>query len=270
MDLNRNQDAGSATNRIEEIKSKGFDLDFSSTFNYAFDVYKKMVLMAGLGMLLIVIVFGGALLSVLGLTIGMGSIVDFGDIANSQMTGFFMLIYGVVISVLGGLFAPITAGFLKMAYDGDHNQNVSFGTLFHYYSTNYFKDLFLAGLILSGASMLLSFGFEFLSLQFIGGILSLILTLLTVLAIPLIIFGNMNAVDAILGSVTVVAKNPLMIVGLVIVAYLFVLAGMIALCLGIFFTSPFLYAMIYSIYKHAIGFKDSLENEQIIKSEDYF
>ena len=79
-----------------------------------------------------------------------------------------------------------------------------------------------------------------------------------------------NAMDAILGSVTVVGKNALMVVGLLLVSYLFAMAGMIALCIGIFFTVPFLYAMIYSIYKTAIGFSTDTQDEPIIKSENYF
>ena len=270
MDLKSTHSSASAANRIEEIKSKGYPLDFSLTFNQAFEIYKKIVVTAGLAVLLVIMVFGGAAFALFGLTSSMGSLLDFGTFGFSQMSGLFMLVYAGAVALFGGLLAPLTAGFIKMAYDGDHDQVVSFNSILYYYSTSYFKDLFLSGLILSAISMTFSLGFQSMGLDFFGGILSLILSLLTFLSIPLIIFGNLNAVDSILASVTVIGKNPLMVVGLLIVAYLFALAGMIALCIGVFFTVPFLYAMIYSIYKNSVGLNAGNDNEQIIKSEDYF
>ena len=269
MDLNTNQHSASTASRIQEIKMKGYHLDFTETFNEAFEIYKKIALIAGLGVLLVVvgaIIFGfGGLALFIGGDLTIDNFQMFNDPDSSLQ---FEIIYLGFLSLLTALITPITAGFLQLAYDADKNQDVSFGTIFSFYSHPAFKNLFISGLILSALSAVISIGFKFLDLEMLGILLSIIITFLTFLTVPLIIFGKLSALDAIQASITVVSKNPLMIIGLLIVAYLFALMGLIALCIGYLFTTPFLYAMYYSIYKKSVGIDtDAVE---LVKSEDYF
>ena len=71
--------------------------------------------------------------------------------------------------------------------------------------------------------------------------------------IPLIVFGNLNATEAIKSSVIIVSKQPLVLLGLLIVAVIAGIIGIFGLCIGIFFTLPFMYSMNYVIYKTIIG-----------------
>ena len=91
----------------------------------------------------------------------------------------------------------------------------------------------------------------------LGLAISLIISFLTFLSIPLIVFGNLNAIDAIKGSIIIVSKQPLTLVGLLIVSTLFCMIGLIAVCIGIFFTMPFIYSMYYCIYDAIIGDEES-------------
>jgi uncharacterized membrane protein len=109
-------------------------------------------------------------------------------------------------------------------------------------------------------SNVFSSGLQFAGYQWLGLIISLSLALLTFLTIPLIIFGNLKAIEAIQGSIIMVSKQPLIIAGLLIVATIFVMLGLIAFCVGIFFTMPIIYAMHYTIYASIIN-----DSEEIVE-----
>ncbi|HEU0137759.1 MAG TPA: hypothetical protein VFQ50_10760, partial [Flavobacterium sp.] len=96
--------------RIEQIRSRGFELDFTETFNDTFEIYKKIAVNAGL--LFIIIAIVGTIV-VVGLA---GAILGFAAITES-LSGFdpaaakspvFIVGYILFISVLSGFFAPVT------------------------------------------------------------------------------------------------------------------------------------------------------------------
>jgi hypothetical protein len=97
---------------------------------------------------------------------------------------------------------------------------------------------------------------ESFGIRFLGIIITYVIAIFTFLVIPLIIFGNLKAIEAIKGSCTIVAKQFFVILGLIIVSYIMALLGLIGFCIGIFFTLPFIYSMYYSIYKDSIGFDE--------------
>jgi hypothetical protein len=79
----------------------------------------------------------------------------------------------------------------------------------------------------------------------------------------LIIFGNLQAIEAIKGSMIVVSKQFFILMGLLIVSLLFTMLGIFGFCIGIFFTMPFIYSMYYSIYNEIIGDNDTEEKSEI-------
>ncbi len=260
MDLKAPNSNFSAKSRIQEIKDRGYHLDFTETFTHAFEIWKKIALMAGAAlvvcMFIVLILFGG----LFALTIG------FSQMGNMAMVNFensnytFIIAYFASIALISALMIPFTAGILKMAYNADHNIDIEFSQIFQYYSSPYLKDLFLSGIVLASISFIFSLGLEMMNLQILGALFVLILSFLTFLTIPLIIFGKLNFSDAIMGSITVVSKNMLIIVGLLLVSFIFALAGFIAFCIGYIFTVSLIYALYYSIYKKSVGF-DSSSNE---------
>ena len=105
-------------------------------------------------------------------------------------------------------------------------------------------------------------------LIFLSFVINVSIGLLTLLTIPLIIFGNLSATAAIKGSITLVKKRFLVILLLLIVGFVgaFII-GIIALCIGIFFTLPFIYSLEYIIYRNAMSIEDINELDEIGSSE---
>lgn len=252
--------------KIETIKNHGYDLDFGTVFNQAFEIYKKIALNAGLALLVISILIGIVAVSsffiFLGISFSMTSLQGF-KVENFSVLG--LLVYILAITFFSAVMSPLSAGLIQMAQDAAKQKEVSFGTVFHYYQTSSFKDIFVATLLIGVLSNLFTTGLQFAGYQWLGFVISMLIALLTFLTLPLIIFGNLSAIDAIQGSIILVSKQPLIIAGLLIVSAIFLMLGLIAFCIGIFFTMPIIYAMHYTIYASILT--DSGENQEAI-SED--
>lgn len=258
--------------RIEEIKTNGYQLDFGTVFEHAFENYKKIALYAGLILLVFSILIGILTLgSIVAVVIGFSSAIDLETFSktmkpeNFEPQNFslnFLGIYIFCIVLFTALLSPFTAGFLKMADCGEKGNEFNVSTIFSYYKSPFFKEIFVASFIItllaSGLSVLLDYSGH----KFIGLLVSLPVSFLTFLAIPLIVFGKLNAIDAIKSSVVIVSKQPLILLGLIIVASIASVLGFIGCCIGIFFTIPFVYSINYCIYDAIIGIEP--ENETVV------
>jgi len=246
---------------IENIKSHGYDLDFGTVFNHAFETYKKIAINGGVAFilyLLLLMILGGGL--VIGI-IGFGTDLD--DLQNLTIANFStvgILVYSVIMILFTSLSSPFNAGLVKMARNASKNEEFSIGTAFEYYSSSYFKDIFIATLILSSFTTLVAVGLELVDYKFLGVLVNLLFSFMTFLTVPLIVFGDLKPIDAIQGSITVVSKQFFILLGLLIVAGLFCMLGIFALCIGIVFTLPILSAITYSIYASVIH-DDENENQ---------
>ncbi|MBF6607348.1 MAG: hypothetical protein ITG00_01260 [Flavobacterium sp.] len=250
--------------RIENIQANGYDIDFSETFSDAFETYKKIALHAGLVLIIVVIVMMAVIFGIIGAAVGFAAFTD--NLTGFQPQNFSTLhqvLYILVLSVFGGIANPFNAGIIKMAFQADAGHPFSVATAFEYYSSSKFGNLFIAGFMITLFGAGLGMILDSLIFPFISTILSVTVSFLTFLTVPLIIFGNLNAVDAIKSSCIVVLKNPLIILGLLIVGILLSLVGFIAFCIGYFFTMPFLYALYYSIYKNSVGISTMSEIDEI-------
>jgi uncharacterized membrane protein len=87
------------------------------------------------------------------------------------------------------------------------------------------------------------------------------------LTIPLIIFGKLSSIDAIKSSIIIVSKQPLILLGLIIVSLIAAIIGIFGFCIGMLFTMPFVYSMNYTIYKNIIGIDSANEIEEIDNTE---
>lgn len=254
--------------RISEIKSEGYDMDFNNTFTTAFDTYKQIALQGGLAYMLFVIVIIAVVFTIVILSVGL---TDFGR----EMTGFRpdnlsivnQAFYILGFSVISGLGYPFGAGLIKMAYAADVNEDFSVGTAFSYYKSAKFLDIFICGFLISILVMIINTGLTMAIGTtwgpFVALLPNIIMGWFTVLSLPLIFIGDLKPVDAILVSFAVVAKKPFLVVALLIIAYILACVGFIGLCIGIFFTLPFTSATFYSIYKHSVGVDDNSEMDEI-------
>lgn len=257
------------TKKINQAVESGYYLDFGTVIEKSFDNYKKIALTGGLAILLITIVILALMFGLIAIVFG---IADF----SGMMTNFNPLdfsavgiaVYILVVVLLSGLTAPIGAGFLKMAYLAEMNKPFSVGTVFDYYKTAHFKELFIAVSLIAVVNMAFTVTFEVLMISFVGSILTYILAFFTLLTVPLIIFGNQTGLDAIGLSFKLVLKQPVILLGLAIVSVIFVLLGFIGLCIGVFFTMPFWYSFLYTTYNSIFPIEELSEIETIGISEE--
>jgi uncharacterized membrane protein len=247
--------------KIERIKQEGYQIDFGTLFNDAFENYKKIALNGGIAFFLILIFFG--IIGFVSFFMAMGS-ENFAEslagfrVENFSGTGAALYIVGTIL--FSGLVCPFMAGIIKMAHCAAKKEEVSIGSVFEYYQNVYFGRLFIATVLITLFSNSFSVISELVGYQWLGILVSCIISFLTFLSIPLIIFGDLKPIDAIKGSIIIVSKQPFILLGLLIVSVLFCAIGIIALCVGIFFTMPFLYSMYYCIYDAIIGDEDTDAN----------
>ena len=239
---------------LENIRANGYDIDFGTVFNSAFENYKKIALHAGLAILLmsifICIATGLLAVGVIGVAISTESLEQF---KVENMSILWLVAYIFCMILFGALASPIHAGLVKMAQCAYQGKDFSVNTVFDYYRSVYFKEIVMATVVITFFSTVLSVGLQWVGFQWLGIMMSLSISVLTFLTIPLIIFGDLKAMEAIEGSILVVSKQFLILFALIIVATIFICLGIFGFCIGIFFTIPFIYALYYTIYREIFG-----------------
>ena len=264
---------------LKLIAENGYELDFSNVFNQAFDNYKKIALLVGAIILILVIgftiIFGG----IAGVFIGIGSYTELLTGMNPASQSTVGILITFIASVIGAaLFAPLTAGIIKIAHLAEINEEFSFSNAFDYYKSEFFKEIFIATCIISSIGSALSTLINLLKsaeivsitdiiLSLSAGVISGLISFLTFLTVPSIIFGEFKAIPAIKASILLVSKNWLLILVLLIVGFIFSLLGIIGFCIGIFFTLPFFYSLQYIIYRTALPITVNSEIDEIGNSE---
>jgi uncharacterized membrane protein len=154
-----------------------------------------------------------------------------------------------------------------MADCAEKGEEFHISTIFEYYKSPYFSEIIIATFLITLITSGLSLTLDFAGIEFVGTLLALTLSFLTFLTVPLIVFGNLKAIDAIKSSIIIVLKQPLVLLGLLIVGGIASLVGFIGCGIGVLFTIPFLYSMSYVIYSAIIGIDSKSELEKIEPSE---
>ncbi|WP_291120397.1 hypothetical protein [Flavobacterium sp. UBA6135] len=248
-------------NLIDKILENGYELDFSKLFEKAFENYKKVAVIIGLLFIIITIITVIVTFSTIIMFVELDDLENIATSINpiyESTTSMMIYIFG--ISLISGLASPMTAGLFKIIHLAEKNNPFSIGNAFDYYKTNHFLQLFSAAFILSFIGIGVTTLLEYNGVQIYGTLFSLLLSFFTFLTIPLIIFSNLSGTDAIHYSIQLVIKQPLIILGLLVVSILLSMVGFIAFCIGIFFTLPFYYSMIYMIYDAILPDSSKEEN----------
>jgi hypothetical protein len=251
--------------RIEEIKKNGYTLNFETVFNHAFENYKKIALYGGLIIFVFFILFSIFAIGVLMAIFGGAVVLDFlkpENLKPEDLSLNFLLIVSAISVIVTALLSPLTAGLIKMAYCAERDEEFQVATMFQYYKAPYFKELFVATFLISVLTSVLSSVINYAQIPFINAIVSITVTLFTLFMIPLIIFGNLKALEAIQTSFMIVSKQPLVLLGLLVVGIIATMVGFIGCCIGIVFTIPFIYSLYYAMYSEVVGFdpETDLEN----------
>ena len=242
------------TSTIESIINHGYDLDFGTVFNKAFENYKKIALVSGIVFIIFTIILAA---------LGMGVFAAFYSTANmagliadlqiQNLSSVAILIYIFSIVIITALLSPVYAGILKIADCANQNQDFSISTAFEYYQNSYFKEIFIASTIVTFLSISISTLAQLINLNIVGILISYTISFFTFLTIPLIIFGDLSAIAAIKASFNIVKKQIIVLLGLLIVGILATCLGIFGFCIGIFFTIPFIFSLYYIIYNEIIG-----------------
>lgn len=240
----------SIPDQIKDIKNHGYALDFSNVLNYAFENYKKIALYAGLILLVFSAFFGFIGCSILAAIFGVEKISNpnFFNIQLQHLSQVQLVYYILGTVFISAIFSPFTAGFLKMADCAQKDEEFKVATIFTYYKTHHFLPIFFATFIISLISSVLSTFLELQKLNNLGLVISLLITFFTFLTIPLIVFGNLKALNAIKSSFILIARQPLVLLALMITIIAALIVGLFGFCIGILFTLPFSYSMTYAIY----------------------
>ncbi|MBL0738203.1 hypothetical protein JI750_14990 [Flavobacterium sp. GN10] len=252
----------STLDQIEDIKKNGYSLDFATVFNHAFENYKKIALYSGLIILVFSIIAAIAFMGIMIAYFGAEAMTkDFiQDFENQQFTSIQLVIQTVAISLIAGLTAPFGAGFLKMADSADKDVEFNVSTIFSYYKAPYFGEIFVAAFIPALLGTALANLVESSGILLVGNLISFMVSYFMFLSIPLIVFGNLRAIDAIKSSIVIVTKNPLNIFAFFIIGFLGSMVGFIGCCVGVIFTVVFNSSMIYATYFAIFGTQSEEED----------
>ena len=254
--------------KMADLKTNGFELKFEDVFNKAFENYKKIALYAGLAIL----IFG--FLFVFLAAIGVISFVGAEHLNENAIKQFeakilkqeYLGYQFIAVLAINSLFSPISSGFLKMAESADKDVEFKMRQFFSYYKWSYFKELFVVIFIITFLGTGIDSLLTFYKIPVLGGIISFIISIFTVLSIPLIIFGKQKAAAAIKASISLTSSHFLTLFLLLFVAFLGSLVGLIGFCIGVLFTIPFNMSMQYAIYDSIIGVET--EDVVVVDSEE--
>ena len=250
--------------RIEEMNKNGYALDFGNVFNHAFENYKKIALYGGLIIFVFFVLLSLLAFGILIAIFGAPAVVDFLKPENLQPENISittLLIIAGASALTSCLLSPFPAGLIKMAYCAERDEEFHVSTMLEFYKAPYFKELFVATFLVSLTSSIISTIINYAEIPALGFVVTVTVSLFTILMIPLIIFGKLKAVEAIQTSILIVSKQPLVLLGLIIIGSIATLVGFIGCCIGIFFTIPFIYSLYYAIYSEIIGFETEDESE---------
>jgi hypothetical protein len=250
--------------RLKEIEKNGYQIDFGNVFDHAFENYKKIALYAGSVIVIFGILFmvftAFSLVSILGVT-EMTKELSSEQLKIEKLLQSNILEMGIISIIISCLLSPFQAAFLKMADHGDRDESFPVSSLFLFYKLPYLKEILISTLLIAVITFAQATLLRYIKFEFLGIIINYFISFVTLLTIPLIIFGNLQAIDAIKYSIKIVFKQPLVLLGLIVVAIIGSFIGLIACCVGIFFTMPFIYSMNYAIYSAVVGIDTTAENE---------
>ncbi|QKJ63479.1 hypothetical protein [Flavobacterium sp. M31R6] len=249
--------------RLNDIEKNGYQIDFANVFNHAFENYKKIAVYAGLVLfifsVLFVIFIGVSLISVMGVTAMTRELSpEKLNVENLSESNF--LVFGSIALIVSCILSPFQASFLKMAHCGDRDEEFHISDLFGYYRLPYLKEIIISTFLISAIGFAQATLLSYVHLELLGKVITYFISYITLLVTPLVIFGDLKAIEAIKYSILLIFKQPFVILGLIIVAFIGSLVGFMGCCIGVFFTLPFLYSMNYAIYSAVVGI-DAQETE---------
>ncbi|VXB69158.1 conserved membrane hypothetical protein [Flavobacterium sp. 9AF] len=244
-------------NKISEKIRNGYNLDLGKLIEDCFEIYKKIFLIAGLGYLLISIFFAALYFFILIIAFGASNMAQWAiELQETRTSAIYIISISIISIIVSAIVAPINAGFLKLCLQAKNKQQLQINTLFEYFKSKYIKDIILGSIVVTLTTLIFNLFLERMGLVLLVYIVHYIATVFFILFLPLVIFSEQNFSDALKNSVLLVAKKPLPIFLAILIAVIGMFVGLIAICIGIFFTLPIINAMAFSIYDNIVGVEE--------------
>lgn len=251
-------------NSVDNKIQNGYSLDLGKIIELSFATFKKTFLISGVAFIIICIVALILYAGYFGLLFGFSNFADtMAQIESSALNATTQIANTLVGAVFSALFGPIIAGFIYVNHLANTNKEYGVASFFDLYKSDKVKDILINQLIITLFVNAIATFLVIANFPIISGLLQIIVALLTFFSIPLIIFGDQNYMDAITKSAQLFIKQPLIIIVSIIIGGLGSMVGIIALCIGIFFTAPYYFSVIYAVYHEAIGFQETSPIDEI-------
>lgn len=211
-----------------------------SIISHAFEMYKGIFVYV-LVAVIINIVLDTLLQLISGFGFWMNNTMDWSTFRNSDSRVWQQEGSGIYYSsstLVSILLTPLHLGLLYIANKYNNKETIEIADLFIGFRQNVGQTL-LYGLISSiilGISALMC------------GLPVFFVFPLLILGMPFLLFENLSAVDALSKSFNITKENYGVFLGTGILGILIAISGIILCCIGIVFTMPFIYVMMYSAY----------------------
>ena len=251
-------------NKIDSKIQNGYTLDIDTLIDDSINTFKKTSLISGIAVILIGILFFIIYVAIIGIIYGFSNLTDtFTELQTNQFSLQALLITTILSTITSALFAPMTAGFIHANHLAKNNQEIGINVFFDFYKSKFFKDIFITYLIIGLTIGLLNYVFVMIKMDYLSFVAQFLINLFTIFTLPLIIYSEQNYEKAIVKSAQLFLKQPILIFVALLLAVIGVFLGIIALCIGIIFTLPYYYSMVYAIYNQAIGFEEKSVIDEI-------
>ena len=258
-------------NKLDGIGKSGYSLNVSSTFDEILKYFKKTFLLNGLVGFILYAAFLILMVLLLG---GLG--VNFMDLQdNETMLNFFSSTNFIIYSALAGFFIqiliyPIYAGFIQLNRDIDTQEEVGIGNIFKIFKSKKYIHVLGFCIITFLLTNIPAVLFSVFKISFVGTIITYLVTFLSILGLPLILFSNLNSLQALKYSAQLVVKNPGSILAISLLSFLIAMLGIFGCFIGLFFTIPVFFSTQFVLYKKIVGFDDDefvfdIEKKDIFK-----
>ncbi len=238
--------------------------NFSDIFEKALELYKKIFANAGLAFLLYGIIQGlvssSIQLAFYGFSMFTQDAVGL-DLSNISLE----LQLGASLSnaVLAGLTTPMIASIYLMCKYYYENQRQPPLNVFEYYNPPYFKKIFFYGFSFTFFLELLLILTRLLNLEYLGIALAILISFFTILMVPILVLKNLSILDSLALCFKMTTHQPFTLLLLIVVSALFAIVGFVGFCIGIIFTIPMFYIVMFCVYEHQFPIKTAHEIDEI-------
>ena len=238
--------------------------DIGKIIDESFTTFKKSIWVSGVGVILLLLVAVPITFVSIFTYMGISSMEDFVKNSPSLESDFNYLLMNAAISIaLAAIIAPFTAGFYKINHLAKQNKEFGVNNLFDYFKNPYFQPLALSAILAALYSNIIGLLLNYLHLPLIASLMQAFIALLFIFAIPLIIFENQNALEAMSNSSKIAVKHPFTIILCVVFAFIIAILGVFAFCIGLLFTIGYFYTMNYTLYNEIIPVENKSALDEI-------